>query len=378
MTANLLARACRALLPLVLCAAAAAGAQPILVGQVGPFTVLPSPDAKEVNQGARAAFARVNRAGGVQGRRIEIFELDDRFSGEGFAEQLAAAAERRPVALITPIGSAALSKLVNDKLLDRYPLVIVNAIPGAEPFRNPGHPRLFHIRASDRQQIEKIVQHARTLGMTRLGVLHQDLPIGLAGLQVVQTLGQQAPALVVPAAGSKHEPEPLAAAAVRLVAERPQATVVIGTPRFMADAVAALRKAGARQFVFALSYLPPGLVVKVAGDEGARGVAIAQAFPNPNGVSLRLQREFREAMREAYPDVQAYSSFQLEGYVSARVLVEGLRRVSGEPNAENLAAALRGLGPLDLGGFLVSFGRSNEGSRFVDIGVVGEGGKLMY
>jgi len=378
MTHNLLARCRRALLPLMLALAGTAWAQPILVGQVGPFTVLPSPDAKELNQGARAYIGRVNRAGGVQGRRIEVFELDDRFSGDGFADQLAAAAERRPVALITPIGSAALSKLVTDKLLDRYPLVIVNAIPGAEPFRSPGHPRLFHIRASDRQQIEKIVQHARTLGMTRLGVLHQDLPIGQAGLQVVQALGQQAPALVVPAAGSKHEPEPLAAAAVRLVAERPQATVVIGTPRFMADAVAALRKAGARQFVFALSYLPPGLVVKVAGSDGARGVAIAQTFPNPNGVSLRLQRDFREAMREAYPDVQAYSSFQLEGYVSARVLVEGLRRVSGEISAESLAAALKGMGPLDLGGFSVSFGRGNEGSRFVDIGVVSEGGKLLY
>jgi ABC-type branched-subunit amino acid transport system substrate-binding protein len=119
-------------------------------------------------------------------------------------------------------------------------------------------------------------------------------------------------------------------------------------------------------------------VVKVAGDEGARGVAIAQAFPNPNGVSMRLQREFREAMRDAYPEIQAYSSFQLEGYVSARVLVEGLRRVSGEISADSVAAALKGMGTLDLGGFTVSFGRSNEGSRFVDIGVVGEGGKLLY
>ena len=29
---------------------------------------------------------------------------------------------------------------------------------------SPGHPRLFHIRAGDKQQIEKIVRHARTLG----------------------------------------------------------------------------------------------------------------------------------------------------------------------------------------------------------------------
>lgn len=355
-----------------------AQAQPIVVAQVGPFTVLPSPDAKEVNEGARAWFAQVNKAGGVRGRPIEVFELDDKFNAEEFSRQFDVAMQRRPVALLTPIGSAALNKLVNDKLLDKHPVAIINAIPGAEPFRKPGHPRLFHVRASDRQQLEKIVQHARTLGAKKLGVLYQELPIGHAGVKVVQELAQEAPALDVPSAVAKHEPDLIGIAARKVAAAQTQAVVVIGSPKFMADAVDALRKAGVRQFVFALSYMPAGLVAKVAGAEGARGVAIAQAFPNPNGVALRLQREFQAAMRALQPEAKAFTSFQLEGYVAARVLVEGLRRTSGEIDGDAIARALKGMGPLDLGGFYVSFDKSNEGSGFVDIGVVNAAGRLIY
>lgn len=364
----------------VLLAAGIAGAraQPIVVAQVGPFTVLPSPDAKEVNEGARAVFTQVNKAGGIRGRNIELFELDDKFNADDFARQFDAAMQRKPVALLTPIGSAALNKLVNDKLLDKHPVAIINAIPGAEPFRKPGHPRLFHVRASDRQQLDKIVQHARTLGVKKLGVLYQELPIGHAGVKVVQELAQAAPALEVPSAVAKHEPALIGVAARQVVDGQPQAVVVIGSPKFMADAAAALRKAGARQFVFALSYLPAGLVAKVAGEDAARGVAIAQTFPNPNGVSLRVQRDFQAAMRALQPDIKAFTSFQFEGYVSARVLVEGLRRTAGDIDGESIARALKALGPVDLGGFYISFEKSNEGSSFVDIGVVSAGGKLVY
>jgi branched-chain amino acid transport system substrate-binding protein len=353
--------------------------QPIVIAQIGPFTVLPSPDAKEVNEGARAWFQQVNRNGGVRGRQIEFFELDDKFNPDEFLKQLNAAMLRKPVALITPIGSQAMSKLVSEKLLDQHAVTVVNAIPGAEVFRNPGHGRLFHIRAGDAQQIEKILAHASTLGVTRVAVLHQDLPIGHAGLKVAQEIAaKQQPPIKITGHLAKHEPAPIAAAAKSSLDSQPQAMLVIGSPKFMADAVADLRKGGGRQFIFALSYMPAGLAVKVVGSEGARGVGIAQTFPNPNGVAFPVQRDFQAAMRAAHPAIAGYTLFQLEGYISARVLTEGLRRINGDLSADNLARALKTMGPLDLGGFTVSFGDSNIGSRFVDIGVIDGRGKLMY
>src|SRR4051812_45261441 len=85
-----------------------AAAQEITIAQVAPFTVIPVPDGFEVNQGIQAFVQQSNKGGGVRGHGFGFFELDDRYSAEGFAEQFAKAMERKPLALLSPIGSAAL------------------------------------------------------------------------------------------------------------------------------------------------------------------------------------------------------------------------------------------------------------------------------
>ena len=136
-----------------LAAAAPLQAQDIVVGQVGPFTVIPVPDAKQVNEGIRACLAQVNARGGVNGRRVSFFEVDDKYSADTFVTVFKEAMQRRPVALLTPIGSAAIKRMLDVKLLDNHDVVVLNAIPGAAALREPGHPRLFHIRSGDREQI---------------------------------------------------------------------------------------------------------------------------------------------------------------------------------------------------------------------------------
>ncbi len=367
--------ACIAMVSLALSAANAL-AQDIVVGQVGPFTVLPSPDAKEINEGAKAYFDQVNARGGVNGRKISLFALDDKFNGDEFAKQLAVAAQRNPVALITPIGSAALQKALKENLLDNYDFVVLNAIPGADSFRNPGHPRLFHIRASDRNQITKIVSHASTLSNKTITVFHQDLPIGTGGLAVAKEVGEKA-GMKVTGIQSKHDDASLAQAAPAVAKTGSDTVLVIGSPKFMADAIAQLKQAKTLSSIYALSYLSAGLLTKVAGDAQAKGVGIAQTFPSPIARVTELQRAFQDTMKNYAPDVKTISHFHLEGYITARTLAEALKRVSGEPTPSKLAQALTRMGPLDMRGFVVDFSKGNSGSQFVDIAVVSNG-RLLY
>jgi len=116
----------------------------------------------------------------------------------------------------------------------------------------------------------------------------------------------------------------------------------------------------------------------VVGEAGARGVGIAQTFPSPQGSKLKLQREFQQTMQQYAPNIKDYSYFHLEGYVSARVLVAGLRRAGARPTASTLRAALKDMGEISVGGFNVDFRKGNVGSSWVDIAVVSEGGRLRY
>lgn len=348
----------------------------IVVGQIGPFTGIPVPDAPQLNQGIKACFEQVNARGGIGGRRISFFELDDTYTPDGFVKAFRQAMARQPVALLSPVGSAALKRMLDDRLLDGADVVMLNAVPGAETLRNPGHPKFFHVRAGDRQQIEKLVAHARTLGVSKLGVLHQNIPIGTSGLAVAQAAALQGDGMGVEAFASSLDPVEVSAAAAKVHQAGLKAVLVLGAPPFTVAGIAALRKAGPGQFIFALGYMPPSLVIKAA-QAGARGVALSQTYPNPMGVSLPLQREFQAAMKQAAPTLTTYSSFHFEGYITARVFVEAARRAR-ELNATGLAQTLHTMGEVDLGGFRVDFSRGNVGSSFVDVGVINGDGRLMY
>lgn len=348
----------------------------IVVGQIGPFTVLPAPDPKELNEGIKAALAEINARGGIQGRRVFLFELDDTYSPEGFRKQFAAALERKPVALLSPLGSAALKAALDDRLFDGTDIVIINAVPGSDILRAPGHPKLFHIRASDKQQIQKIVDHARSLNIRSMAVLHQDLPIGTSGLASAQSAAAELGGLQVTGFKSPADASALGQAARAMAAANVQSGLVVGNPKFVGDGIAALRKAGFSQQLFTLSYMPGPALLKAAGS-GARGVGIAQTYPNPNGINLPLQREFRAAMKKAYPDLPSYTTFHMEGYITARVFAEAARRTK-KITPEGITQSLHDMGEVDLGGFRVNFNKSNVGSSFVDIGVVMPDGKLMY
>lgn len=349
-------------------------AEPIVVGQIGPFTGMPAPDAPELQQGISAAFAQINASGGIHGRQLNLFELDDGFKDDAFVRQFAEAMKRRPVALLAPVGTRSVRRMLDDKLLDREDVLVLNAIPGADSLRNPGHPRLFHVRAGDQQQIERIIQHAATLGISQMAVLVQDVPIGKSGLAAAK-LAAAGLKMQLAAFDTRADASVLAQSAAQAVASQPQSALVLGSPRFAADAIAALRQAGFGRFVYALSYVPPTLVRQLAKG-AARGVALAQVFPNPNGATLAVQQAFQAAMRRAGVN-PPFTAFQFEGYITARVLADGLRR-SREISASALAQALRSLGDLDLGGYRVNFAKDNLGSSFVDIAVINGEGRLVY
>jgi len=354
-------------------------AQDIPLARIAPYTVLPSNDAKEVSQGIRAALDQVNAAGGIRGRKLTLDEYDDQYNPDVFVQQWARALEKKPVALLAPIGSASMTRMLKDGLLDSSDVTLLDVIPGAEPFRTPGHARMFHVRAGDRQQIEGVVQHLQAIGVQQMTVLYQTLPLGAAGFKVAMAEAARDAKLTVDGVEAGDQPAELAKGAEAVKARSPQTVLVIGAPRYMADGVAALRKVGLKQPLYVMSYAMPALLVKVAGEEAARGVAIAQTFPNPNSRATPLQRNFQTAMKHSFPDVKAYTSFHVEGYITVATLVEALKRSREDRiTPSSVAKALHDAGEIDLQGFRIDFSHGNNGSSFVDLGVMNSAGELMY
>lgn len=324
-----------------------------------------------LHEGARAAFEMVNRGGGLAGRRLEIVRMDDQFQpGPAAQNARRLASDPSIVGLLQPQGTQACMAVI-DAVKD---LAIVGPNTGAPAAREKPSEVTFFVRADFHHEIRRLVETALAQGVKRIGAVASRDPLGeatLKGLErAVQALGAPQPVIAYTPGTSSHEVKP---AALELARTDPQLVLVFvgGTaPAFVHE----FRHAGGTSTVYGLSIASSQAVIDGMGAH-ARGFGFAMVVPSPFQTHHGIVRDYQRDM--AALDAPNLSIPGLEGYINARVLIEGLRRAPGAATRESLLAGLRRIDALDLGGFRLSYAESRRGSHFVDVGVVGEGGRIL-
>ncbi|MNY50930.1 hypothetical protein D3C86_1864800 [compost metagenome] len=94
-----------------------------------------------------------------------------------------------------------------------------------------------------------------------------------------------------------------------------------------------------------------------------------------NSSQMTLASEYRSLAKQQGVEP---SNAGMEGFMSAKVLVEGLRRAGPDLTRERLVTALEGMRDYDLGGILISYSAERHtGSSFVEMSIVSSTGKLI-
>ena len=123
---------------------------------------------------------------------------------------------------------------------------------------------------------------------------------------------------------------------------------------------------------FALSSVNHQTLLELLGPKDAQGIAVTALTPSPFNPLTPIARRLRPS-HETVPR-RAGVVCPLEGYIAARVLVEGLRNARpGQPGP-----LFAGLYSLDLGGYSLNLDPGNgPASRFVDLLVFSGQGRLL-
>ena len=357
-----------------------ASAGDVVVAQVSPRTGPLGPNGIANYEGAKAYFDQINGQGGINGQRIRFVYEDDNYKPEETVRLLRLVAKRdNPALFVNLLGSANVSTVLKDKVLEEIAVPVVGVTPGSEAVRTPGSPWLCHVHAGDRAQIRRIISHLATLGIKRIAVASQDIPFGRAGVSFVDDMASSLKLEVAAKVAVKPAEEDLKSVALQLRASGAQSYVMILVPNSGASLVRDTRAIGDRSPIYSLSYVTVKDIVAKSSVEDAVGVAIAQVTPNPFTRATGLTRDFHNTMDKFAPAGTDHSQHHLVGYLSARVAVEALRRAGGAPTPARTVSVLRTL-RTDLAGYVVNFteNSTNVGSQFVDIGVIDRNGRLMY
>lgn len=363
----------------LLFATATAHAADVVVAQVAPLSGVLASTGRQMVVGGRIYFEQVNQQGGIHGEKIRHVVLDDSYQTAETVRLTKEAVDKEgAVVLFGFAGTANIGELLNQKVLEQAGVALVAPYTGGEPLRKPFNPWIFHVRAGYADEAEHIVDQLTTTGTTRIAVLYQDDAFGQAGLAGVEAaLARRGLKLAASASYPRNTDQVDEAVKIIRTAD-PQGVVMISINRPTAAFAKKFREAGGTASLFNISVVDPAELVKLAGLSNVRGLGISQVMPYPYSPMLPVIKEYQTLLKKFAPNEAVnYTSF--EEFVGAKIVVEALRRAGPAPTRAKVIRSLQSLRDYDLGGLVISFSADNRiGSRYVDLTVIGQSGRLLH
>jgi ABC-type branched-subunit amino acid transport system substrate-binding protein len=347
----------------------------IVLGQSAPLSGALQAHGEEIRSGALAYLRKLNDAGGVHGRRIELATLDD----AGDAKRALANTRRfieefKVFALFGYADAGITRELLAHVQATRVPLF--GPVSGAALARQPGR-SVYTVRAGRADEIEQVIGHYAQLGRKRFALLRSDDDAGAEFLAAARAaLARRG--LAAPAdAPLRGEAGGVAGLVQEAFVADPDVVVLALPQPPAADLVRALKRTGRSAQIVALSPADPERLAQALGAGGA-GVALSQVVPPLAQVSLPVLAEYRAAI-EAESGHKAYSPASFEAYIAAKVFAEAVRRVGPRLTRDRLLLALDAMSYHDVGGYVVGFSRSNrQGSARIYLLALTREGKLLH
>lgn len=340
------------------------------LGLTGPLAEL----TLDISNGAHAYINEINPRGGIHGRRLKVITMNDGYQAPNTVKNVEQMVKQDKVFAIFNVTGTPNSEAI-------LPLVKQAGVPffspftGADSLRNPPLPNVFNVRASYRDETEKLVQHLHTVGAQRVGVVYQASSFGkdgLAGVESAMAKRSMKPHGVASIQSNASDTD----AAVSAVSEsNPGAIILITAGRPTFEFIKSSNKVRRGVQFYTLPVMGASTNIKALGKDGV-GVVVASVVPFPWSQAHPLVKDYQRAMQKI--GLTDYSFVSFESYINARVLGESIERAGRDLTRSGLITAAENMRQVSIGGFNVNFGKnSRQASRHVELNIIGVNGKFI-
>ncbi|MFB0937288.1 MAG: ABC transporter substrate-binding protein, partial [Propionivibrio sp.] len=286
--------------------------------------------------------------------------------------------EAQPIALFGYVGTGNIEAILKEKILEDNGIPLVMVRTGASSLAKSGNPWMFITRAGYSGEINKIFQLYSSTGYKNYAVFYQDDPFGQDGLASAEAVAEKYGSKIVAKGSYEKNTTEVANAVKTIVAAAPHAVIMVSNTAASAAFIKKAKDAGLRTQFVSISTTDAAQLVDLIGAPTAAGVAITQVVPHPDNRAVPLSKEFKDNFEKFKPEGVLYNHVLLEGYVGAKVLVEGLRRAGPGATRKKLRDALEQIKNYDVGDLVVSYSPGNHvGTTFADINIISNNGKLL-
>jgi branched-chain amino acid transport system substrate-binding protein len=357
-----------------LCLAGEALAQ-LRVGQTAGLTGPVAATVREASDGARLYFNAVNSRGGIGGQKIELISLDDKFEVPLAVANARKLIDQGVIALFLTRGTPHNQAIM--PLLTEARVPLVGPSTGSMVLHEPVHPWLFNVRATYQREADRAVRHLLQIGVQRIALVQVEDSFGddaARGALKGFATGTQP---VVHEKYNRSQPD-FAPIIPKILAADAQAVMFFGSGTAVVDGMKALRAAGSKAQMLTLSNNASGGFAKSLGAL-AQGVIVSQVLPPERALGNPMVKEAHDLARPLGAAAPEITPALLEGFASAKVLVEGLRRAATarDLSRSGLQKALESLQRYNLGGLELSYSPTDHtGLDYADLSIIGADGRF--
>ena len=365
-----------------LCAVSEAGAAPnadklpINIGRSLPLSGPLTPYGEAKRDGADAYLNKINKEGGLGGRKLVLTTLDDAYEPAKITENLRKMAKDSKLsAFLGLFGVPSVAAAI--PVIEELKIPTVGLTSGSSAIRTPFKRYLFPIRASFADEAAFTVNHLKTLSHSRVVIIHQDNDFGklvrdtfisefnIANIKVVADV-------TLPVGVDNAD-----AVVAQVLSSKPDTIILSMLSTGAVPTMAAFAAKGLVGIpLYAISAVDGSLMTTKLG-KAAAGLGISQIVPIPEGFRTKIGREYTDALIELGRGTPSF--YGLEAFVEAKVLVAGLKAAGKNvDNPESVVKGLESLGDYNVGDFPVSYNATeHRGSKFVELTVITSRGTLI-
>ena len=285
----------------------------------------------------------LNNRGGIAGRPVKIWRIDDGYEPENtLRNSRLFAAEPEVLALFgffgTPTSKAALP------IAKKAGLTLVAPLTGASSLRTKGQIGVLHFRASYAEEARRIVDHLVNDGFVRIAVAYQDDAYGKDVLaSTLEALKTHNLSAVSTAALPRNSTETTQAADT-IVKSKPDALIVISLSKTMASLVNNVHRNGSRPQLMTISPTGTKALFRDLPQAAAFGVGVTQVVPFPWDARHPDVASYQRLLRQQQQDVEVevdFDFYSLEGFMAAQWLVQAMETIAPEITRDRLMNELK-------------------------------------
>lgn len=319
--------------------------RPYIFAQSLPLEGPASHLGRSYSRGLDAALRALNAAGGINGRPVRIWRLDDGYEPANTIRNTALFTQHPEVLGLfgyvgTPTTKAVLAQA------EAANLTLIAPMTGASSLRQPGQNLVVHFRASYAQEANRIINHLVNDGYVRIAIAYQN---DAYGQDVLTSLLAALKGHGLTAASTAKLPRNstnIHDAATELSRSNPDALVVISTSKTMAALVDRLHHMGQSPQLMTISFTGTKALFSDLPQRASFGIGVTQVVPFPWDRRHPEVKRYQQVLHQQ-SDQPDFDFISLEGFLIGEWLGETLQSLGANITRQSLVKALKATSPVN-------------------------------